>query len=210
MGKTGLTLCAKVLRQTTTGATMHTLPPAGTRIRNTFNGETFIFTHVDEDAAEFQCDVFLDRGGVLTGTGRQHVHPEADESFLVKDGKLRVMVDSVWHDLGPGESLVAPRGTPHLFRNGHDGATLFTVRFSPGQKFLRFFLNMSLNTATHPEWYDETGEPPLALRALALHAFAGHAYGDGVPVWFQRMVFAALTPVAVARGYRLAMPPRRG
>lgn len=44
----------------------------GSPIRNAFKGETFIFTHVseDEDVAEF--DVLLERGGMLTGTGRQH------------------------------------------------------------------------------------------------------------------------------------------
>jgi hypothetical protein len=102
-----------------------------------------------------------------------------------------------------------PRATPHLYRNGHDGETLFTARFTPAQQFLRFFLNMSLNSAIHPEWYDERGEPPLVLRSLALHAFAGHGYGDGNPVWIQKVVFATPTPVALLRGFRLAVPPRR-
>ncbi len=101
------------------------------------------------------------------------------------------------------------RGVPHLFRNGHDGETLFTCRFTPARQFLRFFVNMSLNTANHPEWYDERGEPPLVLRALALHAFAGHGYGAGIPIWFQKVLFAALTPIALLQGYRLAMPPTK-
>lgn len=188
---------------------MQPLPPAGTRIRNAFNGETFVFTHVDEDAAEFRCDVFLERGGMLTGTGRQHIHPDADEEFTVKHGALRVMANGTWHTLGPGGSLLVPRGTPHLYRNGHDGETLFTARFAPAGQFLRFFLNMSLNILNHPEWYDAKGEPPLMLRSLALHAYAGHGYGDGIPIWLQKAVFAALTPVALLSGYRLAVPPRR-
>lgn len=191
-------------------ATDPALPPAGTRIHNRFNGETFIFTHVDDSPDIFRCDVFLERGGVTTGTGRQHFHPNADETFLVRQGALRVMLDGAWHSLGPGESLMAPRGTPHLFRNGHDGETLFTATFSPACDHLRFFLNMARSTERHPDWYDEKGEPPLALRALFLHAYAGHAYGDGIPVWLQRAVFAALTPVALARGYRLSVRPRRG
>jgi quercetin dioxygenase-like cupin family protein len=185
------------------------LPPAGTRIRNRFNGETFIFTHVDEEADTVEFDVFLERGGMLTGTGRQHLHPNSDEEFIVRTGALRVMVDGRWKALAPGDGLVVPRGVQHLFRNGHDGETLFTTRFVPGHEFLRFFLNMSMNTANNPHWYDEKGEPPLVLRALALHAFYGHAYGAGIPVWFQKLVFALLSPVARLRGYTLAMPPRR-
>lgn len=188
---------------------MPPLPPAGTRIRNAFNGETFIFTHVDETAETCRFDVFLEQGGMTTGTGRQHFHPNADEAFIVREGALRVMLDGTWHTLGPGDSLTAPRGTPHLFRNGHDGETLFTATFTPACDHLRFFLNMALSTAIHPDWYDDRGEPPLPLRALALHAWRGHAYGDGIPVWVQRAVFAALTPVALLRGYRLAVPPRR-
>ena len=47
------------------------------------------------------------------------------------------------------------------------------------------------------------------LRALALNAFYGHAYWAGIPVRVQKLVFAVLTPVALLKGYRLAMPPRR-
>jgi hypothetical protein len=86
---------------------------------------------------------------------------------------------------------------------------VFTAKFTPAQQFLRFFLNMSLNTANHPEWYDERGEPPLVLQALALHAFSGHGYGAGIPIWLQKMLFAALTPLALLQGYSLAVSPRR-
>ena len=181
----------------------------GTQIRNAFNGETFIFTHVDENAGIAQFDVFLERGGVLTGAGRQHIHPYSDEKIIVRSGRLMMMVDGTPRTLKAGESFVVSRGTPHYFRNGHDGETLFTARFTPAMQFLRFFVNMSTNTVKHPEWYDARGEPSLVLRSLALHAFRGHAYAAGIPVWLQRALFAALTPVALLEGYRLAVPPRR-
>ena len=111
--------------------------------------------------------------------------------------------------LEPGQSLNVLRGTPHYFRNGHKAETLLTVRFSPGQQFLRFFLNMSLGTANHPEWYNDRGEPPFLLRALTLHAYAGHGYAAGIPTWVQQALFAALSPVALLKGYRLSVPPRR-
>jgi hypothetical protein len=144
-----------------------------------------------------------------TGTGRQHFHPHADEEFFVKRGKLKLMVDGEWRMLAQGERYLVQRGVPHLFRNGHEGETLFTTTFTPARQFLRFFLNMSLSTANHPEWYDERGEPPLILRALALHAFAGHGYGAGIPILFQKALFAALTPIALLHGYRLAIKPRK-
>lgn len=188
---------------------MESLPPVGTRIRNRFNGETFIFTRIDENPDELEFDVFLECGGMLTGTGRQHIHPNSVEEFIVRSGVLRIMVDGGWKTLGPGESFVVPRGTPHLFRNGHDGETLFTAKFRPAHEFLRLFLNMSTNTTSNPHWYDAKGEPPLLLQAQALHAFYGHAYGHGIPIWFQKLIFALLSPVARLKGYRLAVPPRR-
>ncbi|MGE3365840.1 MAG: cupin domain-containing protein [Rhizobiaceae bacterium] len=188
---------------------MQELPPAGTRIRNPLQGETFIFTHVDDGADEVLFDVLLERGGMTKGSGRQHIHPKSDEAFIVHEGRLKVMVDGVWNELGPGDSIVVPRGTPHLFRNGHDGETLFTTRFSPPQDFLRFFMNMGLNTANDGRWYDPNGEPHLLLLAQRLHAYKDHAYGHGIPVWFQKLLFAVLSPIAWLKGYRLAIPPRR-
>ena len=49
----------------------------------------------------------------------------------------------------------------------------------------------------------------MVLRALALHAFAGHGYGAGIPIWLQKVLFAALAPLALLQGYSLAVPPRR-
>jgi quercetin dioxygenase-like cupin family protein len=94
---------------------MEPVPPAGTRIRNAFNGETFIFTHIDEGANEFQCDVFIEFGGMKTGTGRQHIHPDADEEFIVKEGKLKLMVDGKWRELVAGERCLVHRGVPIFF-----------------------------------------------------------------------------------------------
>ncbi|WP_191971078.1 cupin domain-containing protein [Methylobacterium soli] len=181
----------------------------GHRIRNAFNGETFIFTHVREDASAFQFDVLLEPGGMQTGTGMHHVHPFASEAFTVKSGKLALSIQGECRILGAGENCVIAAGIPHFFRNGHAGETLFTARFTPGQQFLRFFLNMASGTADHPDWYDERGEPPLLLRALALHHYAGHGYAAAIPIWLQRALFASLTPFAYLAGYRLSVTQNR-
>ncbi len=87
---------------------MANLPPPGTRIRNAFNGETFIFTHMNDRVDEVQFDVFLERGGMLTGTGRQHFHPGAEEEFIVQTGALKLMVDGKWRMLRTGRGLHSP------------------------------------------------------------------------------------------------------
>jgi hypothetical protein len=74
----------------------------GTQIRNIFNGETFIFTHVIEDPEIAEFDVYLEAGGMLTGTGRQHIHPQADEEFIVRSGRFSLMLNGSTQHLKPG------------------------------------------------------------------------------------------------------------
>src|SRR5215211_6610340 len=108
----------------------------GERVRNAFNGETFIFTHLSENAEVVRFDVYLEPGGMLTGTGMQHVHPGADEKFTVISGKLAVVVDGAPRMVEPGQSLNVLRGTPHYFRNGHGGKHSLRSVFSPGNECL--------------------------------------------------------------------------
>jgi len=179
------------------------LVAAGTRLFNPYNRETFIFTKPveSEDAAEF--DVLLEPSSSHGDDGVSHIHPKSDEYFTVRSGSLRVIVDGNERLVGPGETVVVPRGRPHYFRNGHDGETLFTIRFEPGMKFLRFFLEFGTAVETHPEWYDEKGNSSPLLTALALHEFPNQIYVAGTPIWVQKLIFAALAPIARLKGYHL-------
>jgi hypothetical protein len=47
------------------------------------------------------------------------------------------------------------------------------------------------------------------MSSLWLEVYSGHGYGAGIPIWFQKALFAALTPIALLQGYRLAMPPMK-
>jgi quercetin dioxygenase-like cupin family protein len=44
--------------------------------------------------------------------GRQHLHPDADEEFIVKEGKLKPMVDGKWRVLVAGEKGFVQSGVP--------------------------------------------------------------------------------------------------
>ena len=179
------------------------LVAAGTRIVNPLNRQTFIFTrpHESEDVAEF--DVLLSPGGVSDVKGEQHIHPKSDEHFTVQSGLLTVVIDGKERLVRPGETVTVPRGRPHMFRNGHDGETLMTLRFEPGLKFLRFFLNFAIAPTARPDWFDANGGSSPLLGALALNAFPDLVYGVGQPIWLQKALFAALAPVARLNGYYL-------
>jgi oxalate decarboxylase/phosphoglucose isomerase-like protein (cupin superfamily) len=57
-----------------------------------------------------------------------HVHHGADEIFYVVDGQLSLFVQG--HEaaeLGPGESTIAPRDVPHVYRVDSDTARWLAV-----------------------------------------------------------------------------------
>ena len=58
--------------------------------------------------------------GAGSGGPPVHLHPAAEESFEVLEGRLEVCVGGDWRALGPGDKAVIPPGVPH------------TLRFFPG------------------------------------------------------------------------------
>ncbi len=56
-----------------------------------------------------------------------HVHHGEDEGFLVLEGSLRVQVGDDTIELGPGQFALGPRGVPHRFDVGPEGAHMLWV-----------------------------------------------------------------------------------
>lgn len=68
-----------------------------------------------------------------------HSHPAADEVVYVLEGMLRYSVDGVTRDLGPGESMLSPRGSNHAFSNPTDQRARTLTVLSPdiGAQYFR-------------------------------------------------------------------------
>jgi mannose-6-phosphate isomerase-like protein (cupin superfamily) len=60
-----------------------------------------------------------------------HVHHEDDEAWLVLDGALGVRLGERELRIGPGEHAVMPPGTPHTYRNVHEGPTRYLLAMTP-------------------------------------------------------------------------------
>ncbi|MBY0335726.1 MAG: cupin domain-containing protein [Acetobacteraceae bacterium] len=183
------------------------LLPPGTALHNPYNSETFLFDDAQERADLAGFRVRLGAGGSGAGNALLHVHPGADEHFRVIRGRLRVRMGDRDHPLAAGETLTVPRGTPHCFFNGHDDETEMAVSFTPGQRHLRFFIDVAYAAAHHPGWWKPDGGARLLPMALLLDAYPQELRLAGPPAWVQRALFAALAPVARARGYALPLPP---
>jgi mannose-6-phosphate isomerase-like protein (cupin superfamily) len=67
-----------------------------------------------------------------------HVHASQDEWFLVTEGTFVVRVGDVTHSLGPGDSVLGPRGVPHAFRNTSQTGRIM-VAFFPAGTMEEFF-----------------------------------------------------------------------
>jgi mannose-6-phosphate isomerase-like protein (cupin superfamily) len=179
----------------------------GTRLVNAFNKETFIFRDPREGLPSAEFQVLLDAGGSGGGNAVAHIHPGSDEHFTVRTGVLKVMIDGVPAIARAGETVTVPRGAAHYFANALDGPTEVTIRFTPAQSQLRFFISFATIAATRQDWFDAQGVPHKLLMALMLNTYRGHFYLAGPPVWLQKVMFAALAPIARLKGYRLPHVP---
>ena len=95
-----------------------------------------------------------------------HIHPLANETYKVLEGKFEVSINGQWKMLQAGEELTVNKGVPHTFRNPIDGVTRIYNTHSPAMQFDNYFeglsnivtklsygskkkMKMNLNTITH-------------------------------------------------------------
>ncbi len=104
------------------------------------------------------------------GGPERHLHLEQDEWFYVLEGRLLIEVGSQRLRLTSGDSVLAPRRTPHVWTNVGDGTLRLLIVFSPAGKMEAFFRDMATITTMAPPdpdlWrrYDmEWVGPPLPI-----------------------------------------------
>ena len=88
----------------------------------------------DTEVARF--DVVLGKGGSGGGNALVHVHPLAEERFIISAERIKVIVEGREQIVAAGQSAVVPRGKPHYFVNAWNGNTEFTVEFRPAREHL--------------------------------------------------------------------------
>jgi quercetin dioxygenase-like cupin family protein len=95
-----------------------------------------------------------------------HIHRNEDEVFHVLEGDLRFVVSGNELHAGAGQTLLAPKGTPHTYRvESRQGARWLTV--TVGKDFERFVRAFG-RTAERDGLPDPSGPPtPEQAQALA-------------------------------------------
>ncbi len=134
----------------------------------------------------------------------EHLHPALTERFTVISGELTVLRDGRRSTLGPGGSMEIGPGVWHDWWNESDADAVVRIEVTPGERFVHMIETLfGLAREGH---VDSKGMPnPLQL------ALTGAEFSDVIvfrkpPPAVQRVVFAALGPIARVRGYRATYP----
>lgn len=73
----------------------------------------------------------------------RHVHHEQDEWFHVISGEVLIEIGDTRHRLLPGDSLLAPRGIPHVWAQVAPMGGRLLIAFQPAGKMEAFFAALS-------------------------------------------------------------------
>ena len=68
-----------------------------------------------------------------------HLHHDQDEWFSVQEGRFVFRVGEEEFALGPGDSVLAPRGVPHTWANVGEGSGRMLIVFEPAGLMEAFF-----------------------------------------------------------------------
>ncbi|MEX2400201.1 MAG: cupin domain-containing protein [Rhodothermales bacterium] len=99
-------------------------------------GNLYIIEHTDE----------------AKGGPPRHVHHTQDEWFYVLEGAYRIEVGERRFDVGPGDSVFAPREVPHVWAHVSEGEGRLIIAFQPAGQMESFLGGLAeLGSAPSPE-----------------------------------------------------------
>jgi quercetin dioxygenase-like cupin family protein len=150
-----------------------------------FNSDLFTFK-ATADETEQAFTLFEERSQRGKATPL-HLHPNADETFWVIEGEIRVHVDGAETTVRRGGVASVPRGMPHAMLVTSETALLLTI-VTPGSKELEMFFREVGQPATQRTLPPSAPLPMDSIRAAAMRhgsvvilgppPFAAHAAAD--------------------------------
>jgi quercetin dioxygenase-like cupin family protein len=156
----------------------------------------------DTGGALAQADFYLQPGGFVAA---EHIHPQQEERFEVISGTLHGRAAGKELTAGPGESVVIPAGTPHVWWAAGDDDLHALVELRPALSVEAFFETL-FGLAQDGKVSPKTGLPnPLQMAVLM------RAHRDLIvlarparPV--QTVLFGTLALIARLLGYKAEHP----
>ena len=152
----------------------------------------------DTEGALLQGDFYVQPGGFLAA---EHIHPLQEERFEVISGTLGVRLVSKEFTIGPGEVVVVPAGTPHLWWNAGDTEMHALVDVRPAlrtENFFEAFFGLAQDGRANPK----TGLPNLLWMAVLMREYRNELILARPPRLMQTVLFSLLAPIGRLLGYR--------
>jgi mannose-6-phosphate isomerase-like protein (cupin superfamily) len=172
-------------------------PAAGTRV-------VFQKTARDTNGELLQLDIFMRGGGRVPF---EHVHPYQEERFDVLSGTARVSMRGQERDVGVGQTVVVPAGTPHVWGNPSEEELHVIVELRPALKMETWFetvFGLQRDGKADPK----NGLPNLLQLALIAREY--EFYLARPPLFVQRVLFGLLAPIGKLLGYKARYPEYSG
>jgi mannose-6-phosphate isomerase-like protein (cupin superfamily) len=72
-----------------------------------------------------------------------HLHHEQEEWFYVIESDYIIEIGDERYTLGPGDSVLAPRGVPHVWAHVGEGTGRLLIAFRPAGKMEAFFTELA-------------------------------------------------------------------
>lgn len=160
------------------------MTPVRDEIENLRTGQRMIFQTLTAELLELETWTPPHTPGEM-----EHIHPNQESGARVLAGSLRFRVRGREHDVGPGESIAIPPGTPHNFWNPGEEDAHSIQFFKPSLKTAAFF--ESYFALARDGELDERGMPNLLQLAVMVPAF-GREIRPTRPPWALLKATAAL------------------
>jgi quercetin dioxygenase-like cupin family protein len=171
------------------------MPAVDQTLANPVTGETitFVRTARETDDAAVELAFAVTPGGSPPAA---HVHPVQTETFVVHEGRCRIVVDGVECEAGPGDVVAVPPGVPHTWSAVTD--LQMHVTLEPALRSDEFFEDLfAISIAGH---VDARGLPTPLYFAVLLDDYRDVVYLAGPPVPIQKALCAVLAKVGRVLG----------
>jgi quercetin dioxygenase-like cupin family protein len=149
-----------------------------------------------------EADLYFQPGAFVAA---EHIHPLQEERFEVISGMLRGRVAGKELTSGPGERVVVPKGTPHVWWNSGDEELHVLVEVRPALRIESWFETF-FGLAQDGKVNSKTGLPNLFQSALMMRAYRDVLVLARPPRLVQTLLFGLLAPIGRLLGYKGEYP----
>jgi mannose-6-phosphate isomerase-like protein (cupin superfamily) len=174
-------------------------PPTGARIR-------FLKTARDTNGQLLQIDDVMQGGGRVA---IEHVHPYMEERFEILSGSARLSMRGQQRDVGAGETVVVPAGTPHVWGNPHEDEVHLIIEFRPAlrmEEWFETFFGLQKEGKINPN----SGLPNPLQWAVISREYEDEIYLASPPLLVQKVRFGLLAQIGKLLGYKARYPAYSG